>query len=48
VRKVTGFHEPSRANEVAFERAIVRITEATDELMDELVLRGQPLKMTVE
>jgi hypothetical protein len=37
VRKVSGYHKPSKANEAAFERAIDRITAATKELLEALV-----------
>lgn len=43
VRKVSGFREPSAANAAAFERAIDSITEATDQLLDELTVRGRLL-----
>lgn len=45
VRKVTGFRQPSAANQEAFERAVARITDATDDLLSELTLRGVPLSM---
>jgi hypothetical protein len=40
VRKVTGYPKPSRANQEAFERAIAGIATITQELFDELVIRG--------
>ncbi len=40
VRKISGFHKPSRANEAAFERAIAEITAASERLLD-AVSRGQ-------
>ncbi len=36
VRKVSGFHKPSRANEVAFEKAIEEIAASTERLLAEL------------
>lgn len=36
VRKVSGYHAPSRANEAAFDRAVKRITAATEQLLDAL------------
>ena len=39
VRKVTGYRQPSRANEEAYERAIAEISAATRVLFDDLVIR---------
>lgn len=33
VRKITGFHKPSRANQESFERAVLEITDSTDRLL---------------
>lgn len=33
VRKITGFHKPSKANQAAFERAIDEITQSSDRLL---------------
>jgi hypothetical protein len=33
VRKITGFHKPSRANQEAFERAVQEITNSSDRLL---------------
>lgn len=33
VRKITGFHKPSKANQEAFERAVLEITDASDRLL---------------
>ncbi len=35
VRKISGFHKPSKANEEAFERAIAEVAEASRRLLDE-------------
>lgn len=40
VRKVSGFTKPAAHNEAAFNRAVAEITEATERLMDGLVVRG--------
>ena len=40
VRKVSGFREPAAHNREAFEAAITEISDATDRLMDSLVIRG--------
>lgn len=37
VRKLSGFHKPSKANEVAFERAIDQVEAAARRLIDSLV-----------
>jgi hypothetical protein len=33
VRKISGFHKPSRANQEAFERAILEISGASERLL---------------
>jgi hypothetical protein len=39
VRKVTGYRKPSRANEEAFDVAVLEIASATQRLFDDLVIR---------
>ena len=39
VRKVTGYQQPSRANEEAYQRAVMEISAATRTLFDDLVIR---------
>jgi hypothetical protein len=39
VRKVSGFHRPSRANEAVFEAAVEEITGAARRLLDGLATR---------
>jgi hypothetical protein len=36
VRKVSGFNKPSKANEVAFERAVTGVARAAKRLLDSL------------
>jgi hypothetical protein len=48
VRKVSGFSKPSQANEVAFERAVVAVTAATQNLVDSLVTNASPKNREVE
>jgi hypothetical protein len=36
VRKVSGFHKPSKANEAVFEAAIQEIASATERLLEKL------------
>jgi hypothetical protein len=38
VRKVSGFHRPSRANQAAFDRAVEEIASVTKTLLDDLVV----------
>jgi hypothetical protein len=42
VRKISGFRKPSRANEEVFERAVAEIAEASQRLMDDLVIGARP------
>lgn len=48
VRKISGFTKPSRANEIAFERAVERVTEASRELLDSLVTGAEPRDRELE
>ena len=34
VRKISGFHKPSKANQEAFDRAVLEISEASDRLLN--------------
>ena len=42
VRKLSGFSKPSKANEDAFDRAVEKVTEAAQELLDSLVTNAPP------
>jgi hypothetical protein len=42
VRKLSGFAKPSKANEVAFSRAIIEVTQASHTLLDSLVTNAPP------
>ena len=42
VRKLSGFTRPSRANEVAFTRAVDQVTRAARDLLDALVTSAPP------
>jgi hypothetical protein len=42
VRKVSGFHKPSRANAEAFDRAVDAVSGATSRLLAELVTNAAP------
>ena len=48
VRKLSGFTRPSKANEEAFDRAVERVTEAAQELLDSLVTNAPPRDREVE
>lgn len=39
VRKISGYRVPSRANQEAFERAVERIAQASQQLLNDLVVR---------
>jgi hypothetical protein len=42
VRKVSGFNNPSKANEAAFSRAVDQVTSAAQELLDSLTTNAPP------
>ena len=42
VRKLSGFHHPSKANEEAFDRAVEEVTSAARRLVDSLVTNAPP------
>lgn len=48
VRKLSGFNEPSRANEVAFNRAVDEVTAVARSLLDSLVTSAEPRNRDVE
>ena len=48
VRKLSGFTRPSQANEVAFNRAVERVSRAAHELLDSLVTSAPPRDRAVE
>ena len=39
VRKVSGYRQPSRVNEAAFQQAVQEITDSTRHLLDNLVIK---------
>ena len=48
VRKLGGFTHPSKANEPAFERAVVRVTDAARDLLANLVTNAPPRDRAIE
>jgi hypothetical protein len=42
VRKLSGYHKPSQANEVAFNAAVERVAAAAHELLDSLQTSAEP------
>ena len=42
VRKLSGFTRPSKANEVAFHRAVNQVAQVAHELLDSLVTNAPP------
>lgn len=48
VKKLSGFNEPSKANELAFNLAIKEVTLAARTLLDSLVTSAEPRNREVE
>jgi hypothetical protein len=48
VRKVSGFHKPSQANQAAFDQAVQEIAHATQHLLEDLVTQAPPRDREVE
>ncbi len=48
VRKLSGYHHPSQANEQAFDRGVDEITIAARQLLDSLVTEAIPKDREVE
>ena len=48
VRKLSGFNKPSKANEVAFNRAVDQVAQAARELLDSLITTAPPRDRQVE
>jgi hypothetical protein len=48
VRKLSGFTRPSKANDLAFTRAVEQVTRAARELLDSLVTSAPPRDREVE
>jgi hypothetical protein len=48
VRKLSGFTKPSQANEAAFDRAILEVSQVARRLIDSLVTNSAPRDREVE
>ena len=48
VRKLSGFNRPSKANQLAFDRAVADVAKAAHELLDSLVTNAPPRDRDVE
>lgn len=48
VRKLSGFHHPSKANQQAFDQAVDRVSAAVRELLDSLVTNAPPRDRAAE
>lgn len=48
VRKVSGFHEPSKLNEATFNRGVDKVAKATQQLLDSLVTQAHPHNRELE
>jgi hypothetical protein len=48
VRKLSGFTRPSKANQLAFSRAVDQVAQAAHELLDSLVTTAPPRDREVE
>jgi hypothetical protein len=48
VRKLSGFNRPSKANQLAFDRAVDKVARAARELIDSLVTTAPPRDREIE
>ncbi|HEV7454455.1 MAG TPA: DUF2277 domain-containing protein [Candidatus Saccharimonadales bacterium] len=48
VRKLSGYHEPSKANAAAFNRSVDEIAAAAKQLLDSLVTTAEPRDRAIE
>ncbi|MBM7567600.1 DUF2277 domain-containing protein [Paenibacillus sacheonensis] len=48
VRKLSGFNQPSKANEAAFQLAVQEVTAAAEKLLSGLVTNSQPRDRQIE
>jgi hypothetical protein len=48
VRKLSGFNRPSQTNQIAFDRAVRKVSKAARELMSSLITNAPPRDRAVE
>jgi hypothetical protein len=48
IRKLSGYHKPSKANEVPFNRAVVQVAAVARSLVDTLETTAEPRDRAVE
>jgi hypothetical protein len=48
VRKISGFHEPSKANEEAFNLGVTEVAKVTQQLLDSLVTQAHSRNRELE
>ncbi|UQZ81358.1 hypothetical protein SK3146_00514 [Paenibacillus konkukensis] len=48
VRKISGFQQPSKSNEEAFNQAVREVTQAAAKLLESLVTNSEPRNREVE
>ncbi|HEU5138921.1 MAG TPA: DUF2277 domain-containing protein [Bacillales bacterium] len=48
VRKISGFNQPSKANEDVFNRAVEEVAEVSQQLLDSLITRAEPRNREVD
>jgi hypothetical protein len=48
VRKLTGFHKPSKANEAAFDQAVDEVASVAQKLLASLVTSAEPRDREIE
>jgi hypothetical protein len=41
IRKVSGFHKPSKANQAAFDAAVDEVTAATERLLQQIYMNAE-------
>jgi len=48
VRKISGFHSPSKANEAAFNEAVEEVAAVAHKLLDSLITNAEPRNRKIE
>lgn len=48
VRKLSGFHTPSKANEVAFAEAVDAVANVAQQLLNDLITEAEPHNREIE